>query len=167
MRRNENLCLAMTVRVLVKEGKGGTYLAQFECDQQNCRCVQGGAILLRATDKSRSPHCDSARKLIALGFRPDVRLEMWREGAEAAHFSSSIGEAARLRVKTSGSGRPIFVSSEPAHLVPQAHTRILDTEKQPGHGVRSRDDVEAKGAADQAASDEAPQAESALIRRAA
>jgi hypothetical protein len=63
---------------------------------------------LGITARSRAPVLELCRKLIKAGVDPATTLHAYR-GDTLALVVSSIGQAARLTVKTAGNGAPIFV----------------------------------------------------------
>ena len=65
------------------------------------------------TANGATPVLGLCRRLLAAGHDPATRLDVYR-GAMVALRVRSIGEAARLVVKTSGNGVPIFAVQEGA-----------------------------------------------------
>lgn len=63
------------------------------------------------TANGATPVLGLCRRLLAAGHDPSTRLEVYR-GATLALCIRSIGEAARLVVKTSGNGAPVFAAVE-------------------------------------------------------
>ena len=57
---------------------------------------------------SRMPLLAAARALLKLGFDPDERLEMWREGKEAWDLAGNLGGLASLVVKEEQMAGPAF-----------------------------------------------------------
>jgi hypothetical protein len=66
-----------------------------------------------ASRKSQSPVLALCRKLIDAGHDPATALEVYR-GDTLALRVGSIGQAARLKIGSSGSGTPIFVYADGA-----------------------------------------------------
>jgi hypothetical protein len=64
------------------------------------------------TARGATPVLNLCRELIAAGLRPDAALDVFRNGILALRVRS-IGEAARLTVKTGGNGAPTFVRHTP------------------------------------------------------
>jgi len=56
-----------------------------------------------------SPFLTMARRLLAAGYSPDRRIIMVHDGRNEIALASTIGQAARLAVKTAPNGRPVFV----------------------------------------------------------
>ena len=59
------------------------------------------------TSRGYSPILDLCRELLAAGADPLSQLDAYRDGILALHIDS-IGQAARLTVKSAGNGAPIF-----------------------------------------------------------
>jgi hypothetical protein len=75
------------------------------------------------TVRSPSPVLDLARKLIAAGHDPATPLAAWR-GPTLCLRVRSIGDAARLRVKASLRGSPIFAPMQGMAEGPPARQNV-------------------------------------------
>lgn len=107
MNANENGCPATKIVVTVEEfGTRGFYLATAACGEASCTC--GLKKLLAVSVRSRTPFLDVARKLLAAGHRPTVQIEMRHRSSAVPALTSTIGQAAKLVVKSAGNGQPIF-----------------------------------------------------------
>lgn len=62
---------------------------------------------LGITVKAHAPVLELCRRLVKAGIDPSTPLEAWRDDILALRVRS-IGEGARLTVKTAGNGTPIF-----------------------------------------------------------
>jgi len=62
--------------------------------------------------RGAAPVLALCRELLAAGLDPDTAMEVYRAGTLALRVRS-LGEAARLTVKTAGNGRPIFAVDTP------------------------------------------------------
>ena len=92
----EDKRLAQTRQVLRAELRGSTW------------CSIGDVVATGNT-----PVLALCRQLLAAGVDPDQALEVFRNGTLALRVRS-IGDAARLTVKTGGNGAPIFAEEYPA-----------------------------------------------------
>lgn len=63
------------------------------------------------TARGSAPVLALCRKLVAAGHDPGAPLEAWR-GATLCLRVRTIGEGAKLTVRTAGNGRPIFASQD-------------------------------------------------------
>ena len=57
---------------------------------------------------SRTPFCDGARALLALGYSPTAPVVMRSADSATDRLRSTVGQAARLTVATGAQGRPKF-----------------------------------------------------------
>jgi hypothetical protein len=73
----------------------------------------------------RTPVLALCRQLLAQGVSPDQALEVYRNGTLALRVRS-IGEGARLTVKSAGNGAPIFAPNAPPQGAGASYSDFLE-----------------------------------------
>jgi hypothetical protein len=94
-RDSDQLGGSINQRNITKPNISATLIGANRCD----------ALGITATD--HAPVLSLCRQLLGQGVDPDTALTVYRRGILALKIRS-IGEAARLTVKSTGNGRPVF-----------------------------------------------------------